>query len=162
MDIFQNTNYWVLFSFILFAFTAYKLGKDRVLGILDEKIEKIRKELETAETLRVEAQEMLAQYQRKQREAQTEADRIIRSAQEEAEKLREKAEADMQTLVMRREAWLEERLQRMEADALEDIQNKTSNLALEAATKALKANMNEKLHNALVKQTLENLPQKFH
>ena len=65
MEFLQDTNVWVLLSFILFMALAYYKGKDIILGGLDAKIETIRQEIVTAENMRVEAQELLAQYQRK-------------------------------------------------------------------------------------------------
>ena len=55
----EATN-WVLISFVIFAIGFWKLGLKQMLGKLDRRIEEIRKEIETAESLRVEAQELLA------------------------------------------------------------------------------------------------------
>ena len=68
MEFFQDTHSWVLVSFILFVTVAFRFGKDKFLAILDGRIEAIRNDIKTAELLRIEAQELLAQYQRKQRD----------------------------------------------------------------------------------------------
>ena len=69
MAFFSESTNWVLISFVIFAIGFWKFGLKLLLGKLDGRIEDIRKEIETAESLRVEAQELLAQYQRKQRDA---------------------------------------------------------------------------------------------
>ena len=66
-------------------YIAFKMGRKSVVGALDAKIDEVKSEIENAERLRVEAQELLAQYQRKQRDAEQEAADILKRAQEHSE-----------------------------------------------------------------------------
>ena len=50
-----------------------------IVGIIDAKIDSIKNEIENAESIRVEAQELLAQYERKQRDADKEAEEIVKN-----------------------------------------------------------------------------------
>ena len=90
----HDTNVWVTISFVVFALLAFKLGRKSILAGLDSKIEAIRTEIQTAESLRVEAQELLAQYQRKQRDAEQEAAQIVAQAKAHAKRIQEAAEAE--------------------------------------------------------------------
>ena len=93
MEFLSDTGSWVLISFLIFAFLAYTKGKAAFLNMLDSRIEAIKNEIETAESLRVEAQELLAQYQRKQRDAAKEAEEAA-AAEEAATEEPEAAEGE--------------------------------------------------------------------
>ena len=81
----------VLFVLVKFAFPALKKG-------MAAREERIRGDLERAESARVEAETQLAEYQRQLAEARAEAGRIIEEARQAADQVRQdllaKAEAD--------------------------------------------------------------------
>ncbi|MGE4314341.1 MAG: hypothetical protein AB7E85_08755 [Pseudobdellovibrionaceae bacterium] len=160
-EFFANTANWVAISFVIFAFVAYKAGRASVLNSLDEKIEKIKRDLHTAENLRVEAQELLAQYQRKQREANSEAKRILDTAKKHTAQIQAQAEEQLEEAAMRRESWLAARLERMEADAIKEIKAQASELAIAATTEILSTRIDQDINARLIDQTLEELPQKL-
>lgn len=155
----EDTSLWVALSFVLFALVAYKLGKNAVTGALDGRIEEIKRELDTAESLRVEAQELLAQYQRKQRDAEKEAAEILAQAQKQVAKIREAAEAEIVEVAERREAQLAERLKRIEDKALADIQNHAAAMAVQAASQIITQTMDEKTANDLTDTAMKDLSQ---
>ena len=67
--------FWVAVSFVAFFVVVWKPLKGALLGGLDARAERIRKELDEAQRLREEAQTLLAELQRKQRDAMQEARR---------------------------------------------------------------------------------------
>lgn len=153
----HDTNAWVLFSFLIFAFFAYKLGGKTVTAALDARIEDIKREIDTAESLRVEAQELLAQYQRKQRDAEKEAADIIAIAQKQVAKIKEAAEAEMIEVAARREAQLTERLKRIEGKAVADIQNHAATMAVAAARQIIEQTVDEKAENRLAQIAIDDV-----
>ncbi|NJO56404.1 MAG: F0F1 ATP synthase subunit B, partial [Rhodospirillales bacterium] len=76
-----NAEYWVLISFVIFCGLLYMMGVPETIGkALDGRAAKIKSELDEARRLREEAQALLAEYQRKQREADAEARAIVDAA----------------------------------------------------------------------------------
>ena len=148
---------WYTFSFLIFGFIIVKLGFQVINNDLDGRITSIKKELEESESLRVEAQEMLAQYKRKQRDAQQEADKIINTAKENADKFKEKAAADFDDILKRREAQLDDRLKSMEQNAINSIQAYAADLAINAASKIIVDKLDSKTNAKLVKQSLTDV-----
>lgn len=146
---------WVAFSFVIFMIVAFKLGKKSVLDSLDGKIESIKNEIKTAEDLRIEAQELLAQYQRKQRDAMNESKQIVENAKEHAEKIREQAQKDLKDSMARREAQLKERLARIEESALQDLQAHAANLATQATIEMIARSIDEKKHKELLDDSIK-------
>ena len=82
----NNTNFVVLLAFLLFiGLLVYLKVPGTISGMLDERAKGIQSELDEARSLREEAQSILAEYERKQKEVQTQADQIV-SAQSAAVK----------------------------------------------------------------------------
>ena len=82
---------FLLFIGILFYFKVpSKIGE-----MLDGRSSAIKSELDEAKALREEAQSLLASYERKQKEVQDQADRIVSAAKEEATAAADQARADL-------------------------------------------------------------------
>ena len=80
-----NTDFVVLLGLIVFiGILVYFKVPGLIGGMLDKRAEGIQSELDEARKLREEAQTLLASYERKQKEVQEQADRIVASAKEEA------------------------------------------------------------------------------
>ena len=81
----SNTNFVVLLAFLLFVgLLIYLKVPGKLNGMLDERAKGIQSELDEARSLREEAQSILAEYERKQKEVQNQADQIVANAKEEA------------------------------------------------------------------------------
>ncbi len=153
---------WYSFSFIIFAFIIFKFGAPVISAALDGRIAQIKKDLSEAESLRVEAQEMLAQYQRKHRDAVQESERMLETARENAAQFQAKAEADLEEIMERREAQLAERLSRMEQNAINEIQAYAADLAMNAASQIIIEKLDKKTNAKLVEQSIVNVEANIH
>lgn len=156
-ELLHDTNFWVLLSFIIFVGVFLKYGKAKALASLDEKISSIKTELETAEKLRVDAQELLAEYQRKHMDAMSEAAQIISHARQQAESLKSKAESDLAETLKRREAQLDERLTRIEQNARQEIEAYTAKIAVNAAKNLLTEKIDAKSDKDIINNVLGNV-----
>ncbi|MEM9469245.1 MAG: hypothetical protein AAF988_03695 [Pseudomonadota bacterium] len=150
-----DTNLWVFISFALFAFIAYKLGKNSVVGKLDGKIQEIKDEIDNAERIRVEAQELLAQYQRKQQDAEKEAKEIVKNAKSQAKAIKKSMKAELDDVMARRETQLADRLKRLEENAIAKIQNEAADIAMSATTEMIMQSMDDKTKKALMDDSIK-------
>lgn len=157
MEIFQDTAIWVLLSFFVFCGIMWRFAKDKFIALLDSRIEAIRKEIDAAEVLRVESQELLAQYQRKQRDAAKEAEQIIETAKQHAKEAKKLAEKELEASMARREQQLQERLTRMQEKAIQDIQAHAARLAVEATKEIIIEKLDEKNNAKLVEQSIKSV-----
>lgn len=160
MDLFHDTGIWLTLSFSIFLLILWKTGKSAILSGLDKRIEDIRQELETSENLRIEAQELLAQYQRKHRDAMKESQDIIATAEQRAAEIRKKAEADLDDLVKRREQQLQERLSRMKETVEQDVRQYASEVVIKATEELIAQNIKKKDHTALIDQAIKSVANK--
>ncbi len=159
--ILTDSYFWVTLSFLLFVYVAYRFGKASVLKGLDTKIEDIRKEIDTAEMLRVEAQELLAQYERKQKDAAQEAVTIIMNAKNHAESIMKNAEDEMAATMERREQLLQNKLNLMEEQTRQHIRQYAAELAVEAAERMIRDNLDKKGNSAIVDETIGQIPDRL-
>ena len=74
MHLLADAEFWVLLAVVIFAAAVWKPMRRAVTGSLDERAARIRAELDEAKKLRDDAEQLLAQYQQKQREAAAEAE----------------------------------------------------------------------------------------
>ena len=125
---------WVLVSFVLFvALLVYYKIPDKVAKALDDRADRIKIELEEAHRLREEAQLILADYQRKRRDAEKEAEDIIAMARREAQFYAEGSRKALKESLERRVRLAEEKIARAEEQAIQEIRSRSVDVAVAAA-----------------------------
>jgi F-type H+-transporting ATPase subunit b len=118
---------------------------------LDDRADQIRNELAEAKRLREEAQHLLAEYQRKRKEAEAEAAQIVATAGREAEMLTAEAKAKTDEFVANRTALSEQKIKQAEADAIKAVRSAAVDLAIAAAETVLAKKANAKVQSDLFK-----------
>ncbi|MCK5750447.1 MAG: F0F1 ATP synthase subunit B [Oricola sp.] len=130
-----DATFWALVALIIFLAVVVYLKVPGMIGkSLDERAEKIRNELEEARKLREEAQALLAEYQKKRKEAEKEAGDIVDAAKREAEMITTEAKKKTEEYVARRTALAEQKIAQAEADAMDEVRGSAVDMALAAAT----------------------------
>mgnify|MGYP000877307962 CR=1 FL=1 len=158
----EDPTFWVAIAFVIAVAIVWKPFSKMVLGGLDGRSERIANELDEARRLREEAQELLASYERKQREAEKEAEGIIAAAREEAERLAKRAAADLEGQVARRRQMALDRIGQAETDAVRDVRAAAVDLALKATRKLLDEKISEKEQANLVEEAIGEIGKRLH
>ncbi len=154
----HDPTFWVAVALVVFvALIAKPVGRLASKG-LDERADKIKAELDEAERLRKEAQDLLAQYQRKQRDAAGEAQSIIDHAKQEAERMDREGRERLKASLARRERLAEERIAMAEAKAVEQVRTRAVEVAIAAAGSVLADNLSAAKANALIDDAVKQLP----
>ena len=134
MEFFHEAETWVLVAFILFvAVLVYLKVPGKVTTMLDDRANKIASELAEAKRLRVEAQALLAEYQKKRVDAERDAVNIIEQAKREAEAFSNEARAKLSETLDRRSRQAEQKIAQAEAQAVKEVRNIATDLAVAAA-----------------------------
>jgi F-type H+-transporting ATPase subunit b len=135
----SQPEFWVLVSFLCFiGLLVYFKVPGLIAGALDARADAIRKELDTARKLREEAQELLADYQRKARQAEGEAKAIVEEARREAEAFAAETRASLKDALERRTRSAEEKIGRAEAQAIGEVRGAAVDAAVAAAERILR------------------------
>jgi F-type H+-transporting ATPase subunit b len=131
--------FWVAVAFVAFLLIlAYYKVPALIAKALDDRADAIRKELDEARRLREEAQSLLADYQRKHRNAGQEAEAIVEQARREAEAFSAETRKALAETVERRRRQAEEKIARAEAQAVEDVRAAAVDMAIAAAERILR------------------------
>ncbi|MGB1876269.1 MAG: F0F1 ATP synthase subunit B [Rhodospirillaceae bacterium] len=154
---FTDPSFWVGLAFVLVVGFLAKPIMRSVSGSLDARADKIRSQIEEARKLREEAQALLAEYQRKQRDALSEAESIVAQAKEEASRMRAQAETDLEQSIERRKAQALDRIAQSEAQAIASVRNTAVDVAVAAAEKLITDQMTGDRQAALVDQSIKDL-----
>jgi F-type H+-transporting ATPase subunit b len=159
---FFMAEFWVAVAFFIFVgLLVYLKVPGMVTKALDGRAEVIRKDLDAARKLREEAQDLLADYQAKQRQAETEAQQIIEEAQREAEALKAEGDKAMQESLVRRTRIAEEKIARAEAQAVAEVRAIAVEVATAAAERIVQDKVSGGLGPTLVEQSIRDLKGKL-
>lgn len=153
---------WVAIAFICFlGLLAYLGAHRRLIDAIDQRQARIKNELGEATRLRQEAQALLAEFERKAHEAESEAEAIIANAKAEAERLAAEAKARMEDFVARRTKMAEGKIAQAEAQALADVRSAAADAAASAAEKILTTAARGKVAADLLARGIEDVKKKF-
>ena len=155
----MNTpEFWVAAGFLILLAVLLKPAKKMITASLDSRAEKIRSSLDEAEKLREEAQHVLADYQRKQREAAKEIEGLVANARSQAETMRSEAENSLKNTLARREQLAHEKINQAEADAIVEVRNLAVDMAIKASGELLERRLGQKQSQELIETAIKELP----
>jgi F-type H+-transporting ATPase subunit b len=159
----QDPTFWVLLAFLLVVALLWRAGVHKMIAKgLDKRAQDIADELDRARALRDEAQELLAKYQRRQREAEEEAAGIIEQAKRDAQRIAAEARVKIEEQIERRAKSAEDKIDRAEAQAVAEMRGATADLAIEAAREIIRARMDQGAQAALAERAIDELRTKLH
>ncbi|MEM8985302.1 MAG: F0F1 ATP synthase subunit B [Pseudomonadota bacterium] len=147
----MDSTFWAFAGLIIFFLILMYFGvPKKISSSLDDRARKIADDLDEARRLREEAQELLAQYQRKQREAEDEAQSIIDQAKADARRIGEETRKKLAEELERRTAQAEDKIARAEAQAAAEVRNLAADVAIAAAETVLSEKTNGAAGDKLV------------
>jgi F-type H+-transporting ATPase subunit b len=159
----QNTNFVVLLAFIAFvALLVYMKVPAKLTGMLDARAATIKADLDEARSLREEAKSILATYERRQKEVQEQADRIVSAAKDEAMAAAEQAKADLKVSIARRLAAATDQIASAEAAAIRQVREQAVAVAVSAAGDVLAKQMTADAAAASIDDAIAQVDARFH
>lgn len=159
----KNTNFVVLIAFLIFVGILLYMKVPSAIGaMLDKRAEAIRSDLNEAKSLREEAQSLLAAYERKQKEVQVQADRIVAAAKEEATNAATAAKADIAASITRRLAAAEEQIASAQSAAVKAVRDEAITVAIGAAKDVITQQMDAKSAGTLIDDAITTVSEKMH
>jgi len=158
----QDPKIWVAVAFVLFFIGFIKLALPVIINALDERSAKIKEELQRATKLREDAQTLLEDYQRKQKEMLAEAERILKMATDETHHMRELAEKDLHIEVERRTKLAHAKIARLEADAVRNIRENMVDIATDAANHMIEDQMESSDEDELMDVSMDHVQRIVH
>jgi F-type H+-transporting ATPase subunit b len=162
LEMMKEPETWVAVAFVLFVGVIVYVGAHKkMIEALDNRSARIKAELDEARRLRDEAGKLLAEYQRKQGEAEREAAAIVADARAEAERVAAEARTKMEEFVARRTKLAEAKIGQAEAQAVADVRAAAADAAVAAAEKILRDTAKGKVADDLIAQGIADVRSKL-
>jgi F-type H+-transporting ATPase subunit b len=158
IELLSEPETWVAIAFLIFLGVLIKVGAPSlVFKALDDRSARIKSELDEALRLRKEAEEVLAEYKRRQDEAEKTAESIIHNASVEAERLAAEAQSKVEEFISRRTRMAETKIAQAEAQALADVRAAAADVAVAAAEALLVSTTKGEAAESLVSRGIADL-----
>lgn len=158
----QDSNLWLTFSFLIFSFIVWRMGKPAIMGMIDNYIAQVKDDIAAAQALRDEAHQLLSEYQTKHRDAMKEAEKILAGAKRQAEEIRRMEEKELADSMARRERHLAQRLEMMKNAAIQDIKQYAADLAVKATTEIIQEKLDAQTRQTLIDQSINDVAAGVH
>ena len=152
--ILENPHTWVYAGFFLFVILVGPKLWRALAQMLDRRALKIKSDLDEAQKLKDEAQALLAEYQRKQRDAMREAEEIIATAKGLAQRQIKEAGTKLEENLARREKASLEKIAQAEAQALAEVRREAVDVATAAAARVIQTQIDSARGSALIDQAI--------
>ncbi len=158
----MDATFWATVALVIFlGLVFYFKVPAMITKSLDERANRIRAELEEARKLREEAQQLLAEYQRKRKDAEKDAGDIVAAAKREADVLVSEAKRKTEDYVTRRTALAEQKIVQAERDAINEVRSSAVDIAVEAARSILAARVDARTGADLFNASLQDVKTKL-
>lgn len=161
-EIISGAEFWVAIAFVIAMAGVIWKASPTVTGALDSRSAKIKTELDEARQLREDAQRMLGEYQRKQRDALKEAEQIVALARSEAERAAAEAASELEAALKRRQAMALEKIALAESKATAEVRNTAVDVAISAVRQMLAEQLDRQRKAKLIDDAIAELPQLLH
>ena len=151
-----DATFWVAISFfIFFGVLIYLKVPQKMNNLLSDQIKEIKKELDEAEKLKVEAKNLLSDYENKIDKSKKEVQEIINLAKKDSEKtILERTEKFHQTMESKKKN-AEQKILQMKENALKDIKNISVKVSVEAVEHLIKNSIDKNKLEKLYTNSLE-------
>jgi F-type H+-transporting ATPase subunit b len=162
IDLLKEPEAWVAIAFLIFIGILIRIGVPKLLfKALDDRSARIKSELDEALRLRKEAEEVLAEYKRRQDEAEKTAESIIHNAGIEAERMAAEAQSKIEEFIARRTKMAETKIAQAEAQAMADVRAAAADVAVAAAEAILTSTTKGAAAESLLSQGIADLKAKL-
>ncbi|GGC62750.1 F0F1 ATP synthase subunit B family protein [Chelatococcus reniformis] len=158
----SQPEFWVAVAFVIFVALAWKAGGFKAMATgLDNRGQRIERELAEAQRLSQEARSLRDEYVRKREEAEKEALAIVASAREEAERATEEAHTRLNEFVARRTAAAEAKIAQAETQATAEVRAAAAEAAIRASELILRDKVKGEVAARLLERSVSDLKRSF-
>ena len=144
-----------LVTFLILLGILYVFAYKPILGVMDQRTDKIREGLEAADKAREEMARSQQDTQRQLTEARVEGQRLIEQARELAERYRvderDRARQEADALITR----ARDDIQRERDAAVQELRSHFADLAMSAAERVIRRSLDRDAHSELIASVLE-------
>ena len=144
-------------SFLLLVFLIKKFAWDNIVGILDQRAQKISNDIDSAEIARKNAEALEQKREEALAGSRAEATTIVETAKETAEKNKAGILADAAEEVSRLKQKANQEIAQSKEDALKAIKSDVADLSINLASKILGQSLDKEAQSQLIDNYIDKL-----
>jgi F-type H+-transporting ATPase subunit b len=149
--------FWSIISFGVLLYLLKRYALPGIVEMLELREKKIKDNLDQAERLKQEAQQLLEQYEAKLKSVHAEGREILETARKQAQEQLEENEKRMEVETQRMLAEARAEIQRDQQQAMQEIRRTAADLTLLAAEKVLARSLNDADHRRLIDEAVREI-----
>ena len=151
-----DATFWAAISFfIFFGVLIYLKIPQKINDSLTDQINGIKKELDEAEKLKIEAKTLLSDYENKIDKSKKETKKIIDLAKKDSEKIILEKTKKFHQIIENKKKTTEQKIVQMKENALKDIKNISVKISMEAVEHLIKNSIDKKKLQKLYENSLK-------
>lgn len=155
---YASPEFWVSMAFVIVVVSFAKPIAKILKKVTSERAQKISDKIDEARRLKDEASELLAEYQRKFKDADAEAAAIVAKAKENAARFKKEAEEAMKLALAKKEEQAFDKIKSAETDASEEIRTRVIDVSTMATVEVLSGALKNKVTAEMLAASLKELP----
>jgi len=155
---FVQSVFWVFVAFVIFFVIFGKRLWSVAAGMLDARANAVRSELDEANRLRREAEEMLKDARSRREAALTEAKSLLEAAKAEAERIAKEAASETEEAARRRERMAVDRIAAAEKAAITEVRIAATDVATRVTAEVIRQELDAAADASLVNRAIAGLP----
>ena len=144
-------------SFLLLVFLVKKFAWGNIVGILDQRAQKISEDIDSAEAARKKAEDLAQKREDALAGSRAEAAAIVETAKETAEKNKASILADTTEEVSRLKQKANQEIAQSKADALKSIKGDVADLSIDLASKIIGQTLDKEAQSQLIDSYIDKL-----
>lgn len=160
--ILYDPSFWVFIAFVIFFIALGKTLWRALVNALDARSAKIADELTKAQTLREEAEALLARYRDQYNEAVKQSEEMLSKAKADAALLTENYQKELRQALDKRLESTKENISRAEKDAVQAVQSQMVEMTIAATMLLLREQFEKSGNDAYLDNALAKLDKTIH
>ena len=148
---------WGSLSFLVLLFLMWKFAFPAIKGGMNARTERIRSDLDAAESAKTEAEGVLDGYKAQLADAKAESARIIEEARQAADALKKDQESRLQTELAETRARAAADIEAAKAQATADLRGELATLAVGAASAVVNKNLDPAAQTQLIEDYINQV-----
>jgi F-type H+-transporting ATPase subunit b len=152
-----NEIIWGVISFVAVFLLLWKFGWPGIKAGMNARTERIKNDLDQAESARAEAEGVLSDYQAQVADAKGESARIIEEARQTADAMKRDLQAQAEADIAAQRQKAASDIEAAKAQALADLRGEVATIAIGAAERVVERNLDPETNKALVESFIDQV-----
>lgn len=154
---YQSGEFWVAIAFILVMSVLLRPLLKAGKNLITRRIIRIKRELQDAESLKLEAQKLYAEYERKFLNTDKEVAEIIKEQENVIEETKEKKIRELNLYLQRKSNEVDNRIEQEFEQVSQEINNLISNRTEEILTSVISSKLTKSDYNHLIEKSINQI-----